>query len=147
MSGFLLIINVISVWQKICAWGGRFFYNLLNIQEGEECVWGVPGPHCREGRARLIYWICKSHISSPAGLPSPAHRPTFSEPVKPQDPSVAVAVTSTWQCHPQRRLMSSPDAPCIQGQKSSASPCLMIKWSGVRTGRSIAPSAILTHQY
>lgn len=105
---------------------------------------------CREGRASCTYWMSMSQISSPAGPPSPAHRPILSEPVKPSDPSVPVPVTSTrpvsGQCHPQQSLMSSPDALSIQGPKSSASPFRMTRWTGVRTGPSIIQSATPTLQ-
>lgn len=99
---------------------------------------------CKEGRAALTYWISMSHISYLAGPASPAQHPIFL--VKPSDPSVPVAVTFMRRCHPLRLLMSSPDALSIQVPKSSASPCLMTRWTGVRTGRSIARSATQTSQ-
>ena len=100
--------------------------------------------------AGIISMNSRSHISSVAGLPSPTHLLILSEPVKPSDRSLPVAVTSTvpvsGQCLPQRGLMSSPDAPSIQGLPSSASQCLMTRWTGVRTGRSIIQSATPTLQ-
>lgn len=127
-----------------------FHINLLKSQTVKECMWAgwCPGLRCsREGRAleTLLTGYPLSHISSPAGRPSPAHHLTSSGPAKPSDPSVPVAVTSG-QCHPQQRLMSSPGAPSIQGPKSSASSCPMTRWAGVRTGHSIVQSATPTLQ-
>lgn len=135
---------VVSLWQRmlsslegegfsIICWRSRRVRSACVVVTWPRC--------CREG-------IFTSHISSPAGLPSPAYLRILSELVKPLDLLVPVGVTSSLpvsgQCHPQQHLMSSPDAPSIQGPKSSASRCLMTRWTGVRTGHSIIQSSTLT---
>lgn len=104
---------------------------------------GLAGDHAAAGKDDLDLHVgfFTSHISSPAARPSPAFLLTLSGPLEPSDPSVQVALTSTLpvpgQCHPQRGPTSRLDVPCTQGPKSSASLCLMTRWNGVRTGRSI----------
>lgn len=144
----MLVTSVLVLSSQVSA----FLLNMLSVSDRRCCYHLIccrtrrsRSPRCcREGRAALTYWISMSHISSPAGLPSPAQHPIFS--VKPSDPSVPVAVTFKRRCHPRRLLMSSPDALSIQVPKSSASPCLMTRWTGVRTGHSIVRSATQTKQ-
>lgn len=124
-------------------WGGKVFPQFAKEPGGSRSACGVELGFT--GFTCLIF-------PSPAGLPSPAHPCILSEPARPSDPSVLVAVTSTRppasvQCHPRQHLTPSPDAPSIQGPKSSASPCLTTRWTGVRAGRSIIRSATPTLQW
>lgn len=129
----------------------KFFAWFPEEPRGQEMHVRCCRGHTAAGKAKgVTYWISVSHISSIADLPSPAHCSILLEPVKQSDPSAPVAVTS-WpvcgQCHPQQCLTSSPDVPSTQGPKSSASLCLMTRWTGVRSGHSIIQSATPTHQY